>query len=152
MPSDRAGVLDGALTVLEDWAGGALFEPAAIERQRAIVLAEWRRSLGASERTAEKCAARSWRDRATQTGPRSGPVGDRDRAARTAGAVLSRLVPDLMAVIVVGDVDNAVAAMIRQHFSSLVNPEPERPRPIFDVPERPGTLRHRHRPGARTPS
>jgi zinc protease len=29
--------------------------------------------------------------------------------------------------------------MIRQHFSSLVNPEPERPRPIFDVPERPGT-------------
>ena len=42
--------------------------------------------------------------------------------------------PDLMAVIVVGDVDrNAVAAMIRQHFSSLVNPEPERPRPIFDV-------------------
>ena len=48
--------------------------------------------------------------------------------------------PDLMAVIVVGDVDkNAVAAMIRQHFSSLVNPEPERPRPNFDVPEHPGT-------------
>ena len=54
VPSDRAGVLDTALTVLEDWAGGALFEPEAIERQRAIVLAEWRRSLGASERTAEK--------------------------------------------------------------------------------------------------
>ena len=34
VPSDRAGALDTALTVLEDWAGGALFEPAAIERQR----------------------------------------------------------------------------------------------------------------------
>ena len=45
-----------------------------------------------------------------------------------------------MAVIVVGDVDrNAVAAMIRQHFSSLTNPDPERPRPVFDVPEHPGT-------------
>ena len=43
-----------ALTVLEDWAGGALFEPAAIEHQRPIVLAEWRRNLGADERTAEK--------------------------------------------------------------------------------------------------
>ena len=31
--------------------------------------------------------------------------------------------PDLMAVIVVGDVDrNAVAAMIAQHFLSLTNP------------------------------
>src|SRR4051795_9638821 len=54
VPTDRAGVLDTALTVLEDWAGGALFEDAAIERQRAIVLAEWRRNLGAGERTADK--------------------------------------------------------------------------------------------------
>src|SRR6186713_2697384 len=54
VPADRPGILDMALTVLEDWAGGALFEPAAIEQQRPIVLAEWRRNLGASERTAEK--------------------------------------------------------------------------------------------------
>src|SRR6187397_3327402 len=27
VPSDRPGILDMALTVLEDWAGGALFEP-----------------------------------------------------------------------------------------------------------------------------
>lgn len=40
-----------------------------------------------------------------------------------------------MAVIVVGDVDRTqVAAMIRQHFGGLTNPEPERPRPVFDVP------------------
>src|SRR5262249_20313093 len=48
--------------------------------------------------------------------------------------------PDLMAVIVVGDVDkNAVAALIRQHFMSLSNPSPERPRPAFDVPDHPAT-------------
>src|SRR5262249_1943870 len=48
--------------------------------------------------------------------------------------------PDLMTVIVVGEVDkNAVAAMIRQHFSGLTNPTPERPRPVFDVPDRPAT-------------
>src|SRR3954465_3442707 len=37
-PTDRPGILDMALTVLEDWAGGALFDDAAIERQRPIVL------------------------------------------------------------------------------------------------------------------
>ena len=48
--------------------------------------------------------------------------------------------PDLMAVIVVGDVDrDAVVAMIKEHFSSLASPSPERPRPAFDVPDHPGT-------------
>ena len=45
-----------------------------------------------------------------------------------------------MAVIVVGDVDrNAVVGMIKSHFSRLTNPSPARPRPDFDVPEKPGT-------------
>src|SRR6187455_1556019 len=39
VPTDRPGVLDRALTVLEDWAGGATFDPSGIERQRPIVLA-----------------------------------------------------------------------------------------------------------------
>jgi zinc protease len=142
VPTDRRGALDAALTVLEDWAGGALFEPDAIERQRAIVLAEWRRSLGASERTAEKLR------RAQLDGSRyvdRPPIGSTSVIEKAQREQLVRFYrdwyrPDLMAVIVVGDVDkNAVAAMIRQHFSSLVNPDPERPRPNFDVPERPGT-------------
>src|SRR5262249_9475712 len=54
VPTDRPRILDTALTVLEDWAGGALFDDAGIERQRNIVLAEWRRNLGADERTADK--------------------------------------------------------------------------------------------------
>src|SRR6186713_2435686 len=54
VPSDRPGALDAALTVLEDFAGGATFDPAGIDRQRPIVLAEWRRSLGAGQRTEEK--------------------------------------------------------------------------------------------------
>jgi zinc protease len=142
VPSDRAGALDTALTVLEDWAGGALFEPEAIERQRAIVLAEWRRSLGASERTAEK--VRGVQLEGSRYADRA-PIGITSVIETAQREQLVRFYrdwyrPDLMAVIVVGDVDkNRVAAMIRQHFSSLANPERERPRPVFDVPERPGT-------------
>ena len=48
------GALDRALTILEDWAGSATFDLSGIERQRPIVLAEWRMNLGADERTADK--------------------------------------------------------------------------------------------------
>jgi zinc protease len=142
VPTDRPGVLNRALTVLADWAGGALFEPAAIEQQRPIVLAEWRRNLGAGERTAEKIRkvqmeGSRYADRAPIGIPSVIETAQRDQLLRF---YRDWYRPDLMAVIVVGDVDRtAVAAMIRQHFSSLVNPEPERPRPAFDVPEHPGT-------------
>lgn len=142
VPTDRPGVLDSALTVLADWAGGALFERDAIERQRPIVLAEWRRNLGASERTAEKLR------RVQLQGSRYAdrvPIGDPEVIETAEREQLMRFYhdwyrPDLMAVIIVGDVDrDVVAAMVRQHFSSLANPEPERRRPTLDVPEHPGT-------------
>jgi zinc protease len=48
-----------------------------------------------------------------------------------------------MAVIVVGDIDReAVVGLIKNHFSPLAAPSPVRPRPIFDVPEQPGTRYH----------
>src|SRR5215813_12240742 len=142
VPTDRPGILDTALTVLEDWAGGALFEDAAIERQRAIVLAEWRRNLGADERTADKL--RHVQLEGSRYADRS-PIGDPAVIQTAQREQLVRFYrdwyrPDLMAVIVVGDVDkNAVASMIRQHFSGIDNPVPARPRPIFDVPEHAGT-------------
>src|SRR3954468_19910521 len=54
VPTDVPGVLDRALTVLEAGAGAATFEESGIERQRQIVLAEWRMNLGASERVGDK--------------------------------------------------------------------------------------------------
>ena len=39
---------------VEDWAGGATFDQSGIERQRPIVLSEWRMNLGADERTADE--------------------------------------------------------------------------------------------------
>ena len=138
VPTGRPGVLDQALTVLEDWAGGALFEDAAIDRQRSIVLAEWRRSLGADERTADKLRKVQLEGSRYADRP---PIGDPDVIRTATRDQLVRFYrdwyrPDLMAVIVVGDVDrNAVTSMIRAHFSAIDNPSPERPRPVFDVPE-----------------
>jgi len=142
VPTDRPGVLDRALTVLEDWAGGAIFDPAGIERQRPIVLAEWRMNLGADERTGDKVRSVQLEGSRYADRPPIGTPAVIEKAQRDQLVRYYRdwYRPNLMAVIVVGDVDrNAVAAMIRQHFSSLTNPEPERPRPAFDIVDRPGS-------------
>ena len=142
VPTDVPGVLDRALLVLEDWAQGATFDQAGIDRERAIVLAEWRMRLGAGERTQDKIR------RAQLEGSRYAdrlPIGDPNVIERAQREQLTRFYrdwyrPDLMAVIVVGDVDrDAVVAMIKSHFSSLTSPAPKRPRPVFDVPDHPGT-------------
>src|SRR3954469_6529175 len=54
VPTDVPGVLDRALLVLEDWAHAANFDQRGIDRERGIVLSEWRLHLGAGERTQEK--------------------------------------------------------------------------------------------------
>ena len=141
VPTDVPGALDRALTILEDWAGGATFDPSGVERQRPIVLAEWRMNLGADERTADK--VRRVQLEGSRYADRS-PIGIPETIERATREQLMRFYrdwyrPDLMAVIVVGDVDrNAVGRMIAQHFLPLTNPSPERPRPAFDVPDHPG--------------
>ena len=142
VPSDVPGVLDRSLFLLQDWARGATFDQDAIERQRGIVLAEWRQHLGAGERTRDKIRRVQLAGSRYATRP---PIGEPEVLQRAQRAQLTRFYrdwyrPDLMAVIVVGDVnrDQAVA-MIKTHFSPLTNPSPERPRPAFDVPEHPGT-------------
>ena len=142
VPTDVPGVLDRALLVLEDWAHGASFDQAGIDAERGIVLSEWRMHLGAGERMQDKIR------RAQLEGSRyadRSPIGDPKIIETVQREALTRFYrdwyrPDLMAVIVVGDIDrDAVAAMIKSHFSSLTSPSPKRPRPAFDVPERPGT-------------
>ena len=142
VPTDVPGVLDRSLLVLEDWAHAATFDQAGINRERGIVLSEWRMNLGASERTAD--AIRNVQLDGSRYAVRP-VIGDPNIISNATREQLTRFYrdwyrPDLMAVIVVGDVDrNAVVSMIRDHFSSLAAPNPERPRPTYDVPERPGT-------------
>ncbi len=142
VPTDAPGVLDRALLVLEDWAHGASFDQTGIDRERGIVLSEWRMRLGAQERTQDAIR------RVQLDGSRYADrpvIGNPDIISKATREALTRFYrdwyrPDLMAVIVVGDVDrNAVVAMIKDHFSKLAAPSPVRPRPAFDVPERPGT-------------
>src|SRR5438128_1728455 len=142
VPTDVPGVLDRALLVLEDWAQGATFDQAGVDRERGIVLSEWRMNLGAEERTQDKIRRVQLEGSRYADRP---PIGKTEIIERATREQLMHFYhdwyrPDLMAVIVVGDVDrDAVVALIKNHFSPLRSPSPERPRPAFDVPEHSGT-------------
>ena len=142
VPTDVPGVLDRALLVLEDWAQGATFDQRGIDRERGIVLSEWRMRLGAQERTLDAIR------RVQLDGSRYADrpvIGKPDIIQNAQREALTRFYkdwyrPDLMAVVVVGDVQrDAVVALIKEHFSKLAAPSPKRPRPAFDVPDHPGT-------------
>jgi zinc protease len=142
VPTDVPDALDRALLVLEDWAQAATFDENAIDRERGIVLSEWRMHLGAGERTVEKIRRVQLEGSRYADRP---PIGDPDVIQKVTREQLTRFYhdwyrPDLMAVIVVGDIDrDAVVTMVKQHFSALAGPSPERPRPTFDVPDHTGT-------------
>ena len=50
VPTDKPDVLDRALLILEDWAHDVSFEPEEIDKERGVVMEEWRLRRGAGAR------------------------------------------------------------------------------------------------------
>ncbi len=54
VPTDRAGYVDKALLALRDFAGGASLSDEEIDKERGVVLEEWRGRLGAQSRITDQ--------------------------------------------------------------------------------------------------
>jgi zinc protease len=143
VPTNDPAVLERAFLVLEDWAHNVKFDPAEIEKERGVVLEEWRLRRGAGARLQEKefpilLKGSRYADRL--------PIGKPEIIQNFKPETLTRFYrdwyrPDLMAVVAVGDFDpKAVEAMIKSHFGPIPNPRPARKRPDFDVPNHSGTV------------
>ena len=143
IPTDTAGLLEKAFDILEDWAHSVTFDSTEFVRERAVVEEEWRLGLGAFERVSDKhnpvvYYKSRYADRL--------PIGKKEVLDRCTPATLRRFYhdwyrPDLMAVVAVGDFDKArVERLVKEHFSGLMNPDHERARPTYDLPDHPQTL------------
>src|SRR6188768_1682933 len=122
IPTDRPGYVDRGMTVLQEFAGGVSFLPAEIEKERGVVLEEWRGRLGAGSRLTDKqltviFQGSRYAERLPiglpeilQNAPRERLVAFYQKWYR----------PDQMAVVVVGDLPVAEAEkMLVAHFSGL---------------------------------
>jgi zinc protease len=134
-------VLATGLTVLREWASRATITEQDVIEERGVVLDEWRvRAQGASGREQEALlsfllAGTGYEGRA--------PIGTDDAILAMTAEPLRRFYeqwyrPDLMAVVVVGDVDaEAVRALIETQFGDLAPPADALPRVEPEVPARP---------------
>lgn len=132
VPTDREGIVDRALLVLHDFAGGLLLDPVEIDKERGVVLEEWRGRLGAGSRLADKqLPVLLQGSRYAERLPIGVPeVLESFPASRLRDFYERWYRPDQMALVVVGDVDAAaIEKMVHTRFDDLVRPD----RPVETV-------------------
>ncbi len=143
VPTDKPGLVDKGLQILEDWAHNALLDPAEIEKERGVVIEEWRLSRGADERMMKQTLPVQYRG--SKYAQRL-PIGTKEILEHFSPEVLKRFYtdwyrPDLQAVIVVGDIDvNDIEQKIKQTFGNIPAPPSPRKREVFKVPDHTETL------------
>ncbi|MBL0066953.1 MAG: insulinase family protein [Chitinophagaceae bacterium] len=143
VPTDKPGLVDKGLQILEDWAHNALLDPAEIEKERGVVIEEWRLSRGADERMMKQTLPVQYRG--SKYAQRL-PIGSKAILETFSPEALKRFYidwyrPDLQAVIVVGDIDvNDIEQKIKQTFGNIPAPSSPRKRETFKVPDHNETL------------
>jgi len=137
IPTDKPDNLEKGFQILEDWAHNLTNLDADIDGERNIILEESRLGKGAEDRMFRKVYPTLFEG--SKYANRL-PIGIDSIIKTFKYDVIRRYYkdwyrPNLMAVIVVGDIDPAKAEeFIVKHFAGLKNPENERPRVYADVP------------------
>jgi zinc protease len=143
VPTDNPEVLEKSFLILEDWAHNLSFDPKEIDKERGVIIEEWRLRRGAAARMQDQqlpilVKGSRYAERL--------PIGTTKSIETFSHSRLRRFYqdwyrPDLMTLIAVGDFNmSAVEALARKHFASIPAAKTRRPRPAFPVPDHPDTL------------
>jgi zinc protease len=130
--TDDPAIVEKGFTVLEDWAFNNLMDKSEIDKERGVVLEESRLSKGAQQRMLRQYFPRLFNG--SKYAERL-PIGTDSILKNFRYETLNRFYkqwyrPNLMAVIVVGDIDPAqMEKKIKAHFGAYKNPAPAKPRP-----------------------
>jgi len=136
VPTERPGVLERGFEALSDFASGLSLDPAEIDRERGVVIEEWRGRLGAGTRMQEPqmkamFGASRYIDRI--------PIGLPDTLKSFTPQRLRDFYtefyrPDRMAVVVVGDIEaDRAEALVRQNFAGMPS-RPAKARAVYEIP------------------
>lgn len=138
IPTDDEDILKQGLQILEDWAHNVTFSEEEIDKERGVVIEEWRLGRGADQRMRDEYFPVLFKG--SRYAERL-PIGKKEIIENATYETIRRYYrdwyrPDLMSVIAVGDIDvDQMEAMIKAHFSNLINPVNERPRKSYPVPD-----------------
>ncbi len=137
LPGDSMTLFDKGFTILEDWAHSLSFNDAEIDKERGVVIEEWRLGRGANARLRDQYFPIVFKNSRYATRL---PIGNKENLKSFSHTALKQFYqdwyrPDLEAIIVVGDIDlKKTEALIRLNFSKLKNPLNEKVRVLYNIP------------------
>lgn len=143
VPTDSAAMVEKGFQVLADWAHGISFEDGEIEKERGVVIEEWRLGQGAETRMRDIQFPILFKNSryAVRLPIGKKAVLDTFRYDRVKQFYKDWYRPDLMAVIAVGDFDPEwIENLIHMNFASISSPDKLKPRSIFPIPDHDETL------------
>ena len=141
--TDDKEQFDNGMLILRDWADGITFDSAEIDKERGVVISEWRSRLSADQRMQQEYLPMlyyksRYADRL--------PIGDPEIVNTAPYPVIKRFYadwyrPELMALLVVGNIDlDKIEMQIKEQFGSVASKSMARKKESNNVPEHPHTL------------
>ncbi len=135
--TDDTEQFNKGLLILKDWAEGISFDSAEIDKERGVVISEWRSRLSPDQRMQQQYLPivyykSRYADRL--------PIGDPEIVNNAPYDVVKRFYadwyrPELMALFIVGVVDvDAIERQIKEQFGSIAAKTPVRIKESNDVP------------------
>lgn len=140
IPTNDQEQLEKGFMILSEMANQVSFDPAELEKERGVIIEEWRMGQNAQSRVSEQIfKVRFAGSRyATRT-----PIGSYDLLSTFERDQIVRFYedwyrPDLQSVVVVGDLDPEMAiSLVEEYFGDIPAHDNPRPREIFEIPHHP---------------
>jgi zinc protease len=138
VPTDNPELIDQGFQILEDWAHQVTFAGEEIDKERGVILEEYRLGTGADDRMRKKAfpvifAGSKYADRL--------PIGKKEVLETFKHDVIRNFYkkwyrPNLQAIVVVGNINpDEMEAKIKKHFSGIVNPANAPKREVYSIPD-----------------
>ena len=138
IPTDKEDIYKKGFLILEDWAHNLSFDSLEIEKERGVVMEEWRLGQGAFERMSRKYWPVLFKD--SRYAERF-PIGKPEILKDSKQSLLKDYYkdwyrPDLQAIIVVGDINvDATEKMVKEQFSKIPAVKSPKPIQVWPVPD-----------------
>jgi zinc protease len=137
LPTDKPEIVEKGVQALVDFAGGMTLDPKEIDKERGVVIEEWRGGLGAGSRLRDQqIPVLFYQSKYAERLPIGKPEILKAFPASELRAFYTKWYrPDRMALVAVGDTDPvALEALIKKEFGALPKPTTPAPDRSYPVP------------------
>ena len=138
IPVDNEEVLEKAFLVMQDWAKGLVMADDEIDKERGVIVEEWRRGRGAERRISDQQYPVIFKN--SRYAERL-PIGDMEVVRHAPYERLKSYYrdwyrPDLMTMIVVGDLPvGKMEGLVQKYFSGDSWADSKPPRAVYSIPD-----------------